>query len=287
MTVKNYYNMESVIYSDSKQVARLFAIVESVERSQNGYKFKPLSKADFGEEFLEEFKEYLNAVDEYHKALYISASSEYKDEKLIKVLCKLSTENKTINKIVKADIHDILVKSTTRFIQRMKAERREEKAELLKDIELFKGLISYIIENGKSPDGIEKTWTLEEAREHLATAKKKVEEIESSDSFEKAKISQVTPATFRKYFELFIGSMLSTKVESVIEEYITMEDRTLNKKWKRGRKQALEVEMPAEIFDGYYQNRNWEGLKAEIKERRKAMEEKAKKVDKVEEERKA
>jgi len=265
-TIPNYYEKSDAYFSEDKKANRFLAIVENVEKSQKGYKFKPLTLSIFDKD---EKNGYVDAVDNYHKIMYLTKSTKAKDTALIKVLQFLSVDNKTIHEIRLANLHDLIVQNVARFVQRMKDDAREVKKAKEEVIDGLKSVIAVYNNTGEMPSG----WTksLDATRQDLEKAEKDLKAFLETDIYEPAKISQVTAITFRKYMEFTLGGFCN-RID-IVDNYITTEEKRLNNRWNNEIKKAVKAGISSEVINGYIKNNDFDGLSKLRKETNKAKKE--------------
>ena len=259
------FKLEVTTYTEKKNANRIGAVMRNCQKAENGYKFRPLTSEAFADD-KKEYTAYKNAVDLYMKALYTDVSTPAKDKALIKVLCYLSATAEQIESLKKGNVHKTVLKAVLRNRQAMTAEG---KAELKTLNERMESVLSGVIEK----DG-EKI-ALSESAIEAETEKIKAERLAlySSAVFEKAELSQVTLGTFIKTFELFIGNYLNGN--NIVANYVTAEERQLNKRWRNLEKKSADINISKEEFEKYFKLNDHKGLKALIEKKKAEAEAKA------------
>lgn len=249
------------VYTAKKNAARIGKVIENCRRAENGYKFKTLTWKDNFSDDKKQFTEYREAADLYMKALYNSSKTPVKDKTLRDVLCSLSATKEQIDKIIKGNLHNTLIKNTLKNRQAMTEEGAKERAKILaKREEIEEKGVKTDLETGKV------TVLSAEAKEgELLKLKKQLEDLYSSQVFEKAELCQVALGTFIKSLEMLIGNFLSDN--DIVQEYLTLPEKQLNQKWTKLNKKSIAAGIDAETFAKYHEKKDSDGLKKLIDEK--------------------
>lgn len=261
-------------YTTKKEAQRIEEIkrraAAAVKDATTSYKFIALERKAFGDGNADEWKEYINAVDSYHKALYTGVTGQKRDNHLVLALHALCLNVEDIEKVKHADVHKALSKAVLDMRQKMNADAREELKILNERLNQAKAGIK--LENGLpilDENGNAAMYTEaeeDEKDEAIQAIKDDIAALKASNVYTAAKLSQVGANQFRRKFEFFIGSFLNG--DTVVSDYVTLEEREVSGQWKRWKKQAEQLNIPAEKYEEYFKTNDKASMKALIKEKR-------------------
>ena len=282
-------------YTTKKEAQRIEEIKArakaAVKEATTSYKFVAIERKTFGDGNADEWKEYINAVDSYHKALYTGVTGQKRDNHLVLALHALCLNVEDIEKVKHADVHKALSKAVLDMRQKMNDDAREQLKALNERLKYTEIGGKFDRESGKpilDDDGNVIVYADDETdkqKEDVKFWKDKITALKASNVYTAAKLSQVGSNQFRRKFEFFIGSFLNG--DTVVSDYVTLEEREVSGQWKRWKKQAEQLNIPAEKYEEYFKTNDKASMKALIKEKKaeaKAAKEEPKKEAETESE---
>ena len=212
------------------------------ENYESNKKIQPLKKDTVGTEA--GFSAYISAVDNMFNILYSCGYAANQVGSARPSLCAaleaLDMDAKEIATIANTHILLALSRITGRYQQRLSAESKKKKAEMLDEMKNFAA-------NSKKYQELEnklKIYMADEAE------------------YEAATICQSNFNTFRKAFEAACGAYLAGQGLNFEKKYVTIEELTNNKIWRDFEKKVTRAGYSMARFQEYRENLDIKGAKA-------------------------